>query len=63
MMSEQDAEPIPSATQTWRVRDGQITTNERPDIGVTAMFTGASEQLAALTAEAERLGFRPGPVW
>lgn len=63
VMSEQDAEPIPSATQTWRVRDAHITTNERPDTGVTAMFTGASEQLAALTAEAERLGFRPGPVW
>jgi zinc transport system ATP-binding protein len=61
VMSEQDAEPIPSATSTWQVRNGHVVTSTEWHDIVTATFTGGSGQLAALTTEAERLGFRAGP--
>jgi ABC-2 type transport system ATP-binding protein len=62
VMSEQDAEPIPSATFTWRVHNGQVLrTTESHDM-VTATFTGGRGQVAALMAEAERLGFQAGPI-
>jgi zinc transport system ATP-binding protein len=62
VMSEQDAEPIRSATSIWRVRHGQVLAAAESNDIVTASFTGGSRQLAALTAEAERLGFRAGPI-
>jgi ABC-type multidrug transport system ATPase subunit len=62
VMSEQDAEPIPSATATWRVRNGQVLAAAESHDIVTATFTGDRAELAGLTAEAERLGFRAGPI-
>jgi ABC-type multidrug transport system ATPase subunit len=62
VVSEQDAEPIPSATSTWRVRDSQVLAATESQEIVTATFTGGRGQVAALTAEAERLGFRAGPM-
>jgi ABC-type multidrug transport system ATPase subunit len=62
VMSEQDAEPIASATSTWRVGNGRVLTATESNDTVTVSFTGGSGQLPALTAEAERLGFRAGPV-
>jgi ABC-type multidrug transport system ATPase subunit len=62
VMSEQDAEPIPSATSTWRIGNGRVLAAADAHDIVTATFTGGSGQLAALTTEAERLGFRAGPI-
>jgi ABC-type multidrug transport system ATPase subunit len=62
VMSEQDAEPIPSATATWRVQNGQVDAVTASHDIVTATFTGGRGRVAALTAEAERLGFRAGPI-
>jgi ABC-type multidrug transport system ATPase subunit len=62
VMSEQDAEPIPSANATWRVRNGQVVVATKSDDIVTATFTGGRDQLATLTAQAERLGFWAGPI-
>jgi ABC-type multidrug transport system ATPase subunit len=62
VMSEQDAEPIPSAASTWQVQDGQVLVASQSHDIVTANFTGARGQIVALTAEAERLGFRAGSI-
>lgn len=62
VMSEQDAEPIPSATCTRRVRDGQVCVAIEPHDIITATFAGNRGQLIALMVEAERLGFRAGPA-
>jgi energy-coupling factor transporter ATP-binding protein EcfA2 len=62
VMSEQDAESIPSATSTWRVRDSQVLAATESQEIVTATFTGGRGQVAELMAEAERLGFRAGPM-
>ncbi len=61
VMSEQDAEPIPSAPSIWRVRNGQVLAATESQDMVTATFIGGCDQVAALTLEAERLG-RAGPI-
>jgi len=58
VQSEQDAEPIPLATRTWRASNRTVheTTD---DVSVTAAFIGPRDRLARLIDAARQVGFVP----